>query len=154
VRGNPDIIKTLNELLAEELTAINQYMVHSEMCHNWGYERLHKAIEKQALDEMHHAEWLIERILFLEGTPSVSKLNAMQIGKSVEEIVARDHDAELRAVKGYNDAIRQAVEVGDNGTRELFDKVLKDEESHADWGEEQQDQIGQMGLQNYLAKQV
>jgi bacterioferritin len=154
VRGNPDIIKTLNELLAEELTAINQYMVHSEMCHNWGYERLHKAIEKQALDEMHHAEWLIERILFLEGTPSVSKLNAMQIGKSAEEIVARDHDAELRAVKGYNDAIRQAVEVGDNGTRELFDKVLKDEESHADWGEEQQDQIGQMGLQNYLAKQV
>ena len=154
MRGNPDIIKTLNELLAEELTAINQYMVHSEMCHNWGYERLHKAIEKQALDEMHHAEWLIERILFLEGTPSVSKLNAMQIGKSAEEIVARDHDAELRAVKGYNDAIRQAVEVGDNGTRELFDKVLKDEESHADWGEEQQDQIGQMGLQNYLAKQV
>jgi bacterioferritin len=154
MKGNAEIINTLNNLLSEELTAINQYMVHSEMCNNWGYEKLHKAIEKQAVDEMHHAEWLIGRIVFLEGAPTVSRPSPVQIGRAVQDMVANDHAAELRAVKAYNDAIRQAVEAGDNGTRELLDKVLKDEEDHTDWNEQQRDQIEQMGLQNYLAEQT
>jgi len=154
MKGNDDLIKTLNDLLAEELTAINQYMVHSEMCDNWGYEKLHKAIEKQAIEEMRHAEWLIQRILFLDGMPIVSKLNQVRIGKNVKEIVTNDLGAEYDAVKQYNEAIRQACEVKDNGTRDLLLKILKDEEGHVDWAEMQRDQIEQMGLENYLNNQV
>jgi bacterioferritin len=154
MKGNAKVLKVLNELLAEELTAINQYMVHSEMCDNWGYEVLHKAIEKQAFDEMHHAEWLIQRILFLEGSPTVSKLNRMTIGKSVKDMVLNDYDAEVMAVRSYNAAIKTAVESGDNGTRDLLTKILKDEEKHVDWAEVQRDQIDQMGLEIYLTNQV
>jgi bacterioferritin len=154
MKGNAKLLKVLNELLAEELTSINQYMVHSEMCDNWGYGKLHKAIEKQAIDEMHHAEWLIGRLLFLEGAPTVSKLNPMKIGQSVKEIVLNDYGAELDAVKGYNNAIKLAVEVGDNGSRDLLTKILKDEEGHVDWAEQQRDQIQQMGLETYLSKQT
>ncbi|MGC8723195.1 MAG: bacterioferritin [Acidobacteriota bacterium] len=154
MKGNAKLLKVLNELLAEELTSINQYMVHSEMCDNWGYGKLHKAIEKQAIDEMHHAEWLIGRLLFLEGAPTVSKLNPMKIGQSVKDIVLNDYGAELDAVKGYNNAIKLAVEVGDNGTRDLLTKILKDEELHVDWAEQQRDQIEQMGLQIYLTNQT
>jgi bacterioferritin len=154
MKGNAKLLKVLNELLAEELTSINQYMVHSEMCDNWGYGKLHKAIEKQAIDEMHHAEWLIGRLLFLEGAPTVSKLNPMKIGQNVKEIVLNDYGAELDAVKGYNDAIKLAVEVGDNGSRDLLTKILKDEEGHVDWAEQQRDQIQQMGLETYLSKQT
>jgi bacterioferritin len=154
MQGNAELIKMLNKALAEELTAINQYMVHSEMCANWGYEKLHKAIEKQARDEMHHAEWLIERVIFLEGTPTVSVLNPMQIGKSVKEIVLNDYDAEIQAVKSYNDGVRLARDVQDDGTRDLLTKILKDEEGHANWAEEQRDLIAQMGLENYLTTQV
>jgi len=153
MKGNPKVLKALNTQLADELTAINQYMVHSEMCDNWGYEKLHKAIEKRAVDEMHHAESLIARILFLEGSPTVSKLNAVTIGQSVKEMVASDNEAERGAVKTYNDAIQLAVEVSDNGTRELLERILKDEEAHIDWLEAQADQIAQMGLENYLATQ-
>ncbi|MEW6756888.1 MAG: bacterioferritin [Acidobacteriota bacterium] len=154
MKGDPKVVKALNDLLAEELTAINQYMVHSEMCDNWGYEKLHKAIEKLAFDEMHHAEWLIQRILFLEGGPTVSKLNKMSIGKSVKDMVLNDYKAEVDAVKAYNAAMKLAVECGDNGTRDLLNKILKDEESHVDWAEVQRDQIAQMGLENYLQNQV
>jgi len=154
MKGNPKIIAALNQLLADELTAINQYMVHSEMCDNWGYERLHKAFEKKAVDEMHHAEWHIGRILFLEGTPEVSKLNAIHIGKAVPEMVKNDGQSELDAIKSYNDAISLAHEVKDQGTVELLMKILKDEEGHRDWAEAQQDQIGQMGLENYLSMQT
>jgi bacterioferritin len=154
MKGDPKVVKALNELLAEELTAINQYMVHSEMCDNWGYEKLHKAIEKLAFDEMHHAEWLIQRILFLEGGPTVSKLNEMRIGKSVKDMVLNDYKAEVDAVKAYNAAMKLAVECADNGTRDLLNKILKDEESHVDWAEVQRDQIAQMGLENYLQNQV
>src|SRR5512140_2854202 len=108
MKGNEKILTTLNQILADELTSISQYMVHSEMCDNWGYEKLHKAIEKQAVDEMHHAEWLIRRIIFLEGTPVVSKLNPMRIGTSVVEIVKNDEAAEYEAVKAYNAAITLA----------------------------------------------
>ena len=154
MKGHTDITNTLNDLLADELTAINQYMVHSEMCDNWGYEKLHKAIEKQAIDEMKHAEMLIQRILFLEGSPTVSRLNAINIGKTVGERMSHDEEAEAHAVRMYNDGIRLAVEVKDEGTRDLLTKILKDEESHLDWDEQQREQIGQMGIENYLAAQV
>ncbi|MEZ0395362.1 MAG: bacterioferritin [Anaerolineales bacterium] len=154
MKGNAQIIATLNAMLAEELTAINQYMVHSEMCANWGYDRLHEAAEKRAIDEMKHAEKLIARILFLEGLPIVSQLNKMHIGESVEAQLKSDMEAETMAVKEYNDAIQQAVSLGDNGTRELFEDILEDEEEHLDWLEAQLDQIKQMGLQVYLAEQL
>ncbi len=154
MKGSDKVIERLNLLLADELTAINQYMVHSEMCANWGYEKLHQAIEKRAITEMKHAEHLIARVIFLEGFPVVNKLNAINIGKDVPEQHKLDHTAELDAVKAYNDAIALAVELGDNGTRELLESILKDEEDHVDWIEAQLDQIGQMGVQNYLTEQV
>jgi bacterioferritin len=154
MKGNDKIIETLNVQLADELTAVNQYMVHSEMCANWGYERLHKATEKRAIDEMRHAEKLIARLLFLEGMPIVSKLNKITIGPDVQTQLKNDWNAEAGAIKAYNDAIRLAVEVSDNGTRELFESILKDEEDHIDWLEAQLDQIAQMGIQNYLVEQV
>jgi bacterioferritin len=150
MKGKQEILATLNDLLAEELTAISQYMVHSEMCDQWGYGSLHESIEKQARDEMRHAEMLIQRILFLEGVPTMSKLAPMHIGKTVEQMVASDEDAEQQAVAHYNAAIKQAIELQDHGTRELLDRILKDEEGHLDWNEQQRDLIAQMGLQNYL----
>jgi bacterioferritin len=154
MKGNEKIIQTLNDLLADELTAINQYIVHSEMFANWRYERLHKAVEKRAIDEMKHAEKLIARILFLEGRPIVNSLNKISIGAHVEDQLKNDLAAEGPAIKAYNKAIRQATEVGDNGTRELLESNLVDEESHIDWIEAQLDQIKQMGIQNYLVEQA
>ena len=154
MKGNENVIRTLNALLADELTAISQYMVHSEMCANWGYERLHKADEKRAIDEMKHAEKLIGRILFLEGMPIVSTLNQIKIGAEVEGQHKNDWAAEEGAVKAYNEGIRLAVEVGDNGTRELLGAILKDEEAHIDWLETQLGQIDQIGIQNYLVEQL
>ena len=154
MKGDEKIIGRLNELLADELTAINQYMVQSEMCANWGYERLHKAVEKRAIDEMKHAEKLIGRIIFLEGLPTVSKLNEINIGDDVETQHTNDRASETGAIRAYNEAIRLAVEAGDNGTRELLDSILKDEEAHIDWLEAQLDQIKQMGIQNYLVEQL
>lgn len=154
MKGNEKIVAKLNDLLSDELTAINQYMVHSEMCDNWGYDRLHHAIEKRAIDEMKHAEKLIARILFLEGLPTVSNLKKIQIGAMVETQHKNDWSAEHDAIKSYNDGIRLAVEFGDNGTRELLESILKDEEGHIDWIEAQVDQITQMGVQNYLLGQT
>ncbi len=154
MRGNEKVLSTLNELLADELTAVNQYMVHSEMCDNWGYERLHHKIETRAREEMKHAEKLIARILFLDGKPAVSKLNTIAIGASVEQQLRNDLKAEEDAVKAYNIGIRLAVESSDNGTRDLLEEVLADEEKHVDWLEAQIDQIQQMGIQNYLVEQI
>jgi len=154
MKGNSKVIQILNERLAEELTAISQYMVHSEMCANWGFAKLHEAIEKQAVDEMKHAESLIGRILFLEGSPTVSKLHKIKIGRTVEEIVSVDEDAELDAVKAYNASIAAAADAGDNSTADMLTKILQDEERHVEWGETQRELIKQMGLQNYLATQA
>ncbi len=154
MKGNDRIIEQLNALLADELTAINQYMVHSEMCANWGYGRLHEAIEERAITEMKHAEKLIARILFLEGRPIVSNLNQIQIGPDVEAQFQYDWAAEDGAIKAYNAGVRLAVEVGDNGTRALLEAILADEEDHIDWLEAQLDQIKQMGIQNYLVEQI
>jgi len=154
MKGNEKIIETLNMLLADELTAISQYMVHSEMCDNWGYLRLHKAVEGRAVDEMKHAEKLIGRIMFLEGMPVVSKINPMRIGITVADQFGHDHEAEAGAVKNYNEAINQAAALSDHGTRDLLTSILKEEEVHIDWLEAQLDQITQMGIQNYLSNQV
>jgi bacterioferritin len=154
MKGNKKLLTVLNSLLADELTAINQYMVHSEMCENWGYGKLHMAIRKQAMDEMRHAEWLIERIIFFEGSPTVSKLNTIKIGKTVAEMISNDNDDELEAVQVYNDAIKLAHEVDDEGTVDLLTRILKMEEGHIDWAEIQRAQIEQMGMENYLVNQT
>ena len=154
MKGNEKLLTVLNQLLADELTAISQYMVHSEMCDSWGYDKLHKAIERQAMDEMHHAEWLIRRIIFLEGTPVISKLNPIKIGQTVLDMVGNDQEAELAAVRAYNRAIGTAREAADQATGDLLLQILKMEEGHADWAEMQRAQIEQMGLQNYLANQT
>jgi bacterioferritin len=154
MKGNAKLLAVLDQLLADELTAINQYMVHSEMCENWGYNVLHLEIRKQAMDEMHHAEWLIERLLFLEGTPTVSRLNPIKIGKTVSEMINNDNDDELDAVHSYNEAINLARSVDDQGTVDLLSKILKMEEGHVDWAEIQRAQIDQMGMENYLVNQT
>jgi bacterioferritin len=154
MKGSEIIIQILNEQLADELTAVNQYMVHAGMCANWGYEKLHNTIEKRAIEEMKHAESLIDRILFLNGIPTVSKLNKVSIGAKVDLQIKNDLQAELGAAASYNAGIKKAVEVGDNGTRELFESILKDEERHIDWLEAQLDQIDHMTLPNYLVEQL
>ncbi len=153
MKGNDKILERLNFLLADELTAVSQYMVHSEMCDNWNYGKLAEVTEKRAIDEMKHAEKLIARILFLEGKPVVNKLNPMHIGGEVPEQIDSDCNAEDVAVHAYNDAIRLCVSEGDGGTRELLEDILEDEEEHIDWLESQQLQIEQMGLPIYLLAQ-
>ena len=154
MKGNEKVIALLNDLLADELTAINQYIVHSEMCADWGYDKLHEAAEKRAIQEMKHAEMLIGRVLFLEGTPIVSDLKKIHIGPDVAAQHRNDLNAETEAVKAYNDGIRLTAELGDNGSRELLEGILKDEEIHLDWLEAQLEQIEQMGIQNYLVEQL
>ncbi len=154
MKGNDKVITTLNSFLSDELTAISQYIVHSEMCANWRYDKLHEVIEKRAIDEMKHAEKLIGRILFLEGVPVVSELKTMSIGPTVEAQLKNDREAEAGAIQAYNEGIRLCLELGDNGSRELIDGNLKDEEDHIDWLEAQLDQISQVGLQNYLMSQI
>jgi bacterioferritin len=154
MKSTAKMLEVLNQLLADELTAISQYMVHAEMCSHWGYGKLHSAIEAQAKDEMHHAEWLIERIIFLEGAPQVSKLNSMKIGTAVPEIVGNDQEAEVGAVKAYNAGIRLAHETDDQATADLLTKILKMEEGHVEWAEKQRAQISQMGLESYLSDQT
>ncbi len=154
MKGNEKLLPVLNELLADELTAISQYMVHSEMCHNWGYSGLHSAIEKQAIDEMHHAEWLIQRILFLQGKPVVSKLNPLKLADTAQGMIGNDQEAELAAVRAYNAAIRLSHELDDQATADLLTDILKMEEGHAHWAEQQRAQIEQMGLESYLSTQT
>ncbi|MEO0232046.1 MAG: bacterioferritin [candidate division WOR-3 bacterium] len=154
MKGNEKIIEMLNELLADELTAINQYMVHSEMCANWGYEKLHKAVEKRAIEEMKHAEKLIGRILFLEGKPIVTKLKKINIGEDFEKQLEYDLEAEKDAIMAYNKGIKICCELNDNGTKMLLEEILKDEENHIDWIETQIDEIKQIGLKDYLAEKI
>jgi bacterioferritin len=154
MKGDPKLIEAMNSLLADELTAINQYMVHSEMCDAWGYEKLHKTIEKRAIDEMKHAEKLIARILFLEGLPVVSELKKISIGADVPKMFAFDHKAEEDAIKAYNEAIILAGNVKDSATRDFLQGILNEEDVHQDGIEEVQDQIVQMGIQIFLTTQV
>ena len=154
MKGNKRLIETLNSLLADELTAINQYMVHSEMCANWGYQKLHKQFEKRAIDEMKHAEKLIGRILFLEGIPIVSNLRKMHIGADVPKQLASDHGLEEDAIKAYNAAIALAGEVKDFATRDILEGILNQEDQHIDEIEELTDQIRHMTLPIFLSTQT
>ncbi len=150
MKGNQILIDTLNSLLADELTAINQYIVHSEMCANWGYGQLHDHFEKRAIGEMKHAEMLIGRILFLEGLPIVSKLKDIHIGADIPKQLANDHDAEEGAIAAYNAAVKLAGDVSDFATREILEHILSDEDAHIDKIEELQDQISHMTLPIFL----
>src|SRR4030043_108380 len=147
MQGDSKVIDTLNSLLADELTAINQYMVHAEMCDNWGYGKLDAAIQKRAIEEMKHAEKLIARIIFLEGIPIVSDLRKIHIGADVPKMFANDHDAESDAIKAYNSAILVCGDAQDYATREIMEHILTDEDNHIDSIEAVQDQIAQMGVQ-------
>ena len=153
MKGNPELIDTLNDLLASELAAINQYMVHAEMAEDWGYERLSKNFKTRSITEMTHAERLIERILFLEGTPIVSNLDDIHIGATIPQQVDNDHASELTAIQMYNEAIVQAGNVLDYATRDILEAILRDEDKHLDELEELQDQIEQMTLPTFLSTQ-
>ncbi len=154
MRGNEKIIAYLNEVLKAELTAINQYFLHAEMCENWGYEKLANYGRKESIDEMRHAEKCMERILFLDATPTMNELFPLHIGQNVKEQLQNDLNLELEAIPRLNNAIKTAVEVGDNGSRELFEAILVDEEHHVDFLEAQLHMIGEMGYENYLAQQL
>ncbi len=154
MKGNAQLIDVLNSLLADELSAINQYMVHSEMCANWGYGKLHKVIEKRAIVEMKHAEKLIERILFLEGSPIVSNLKPIHIGSDIPKQLSSDHSAEQNAIAEYNSAIKLAGDVNDSATRTILEHILKDEDAHIDEIEALQDQISHMTIGVFLSTQT
>lgn len=153
MKGDANVIAHLNKALKEELTAINQYFVHAEMCHNWGYHKLGSHIRKQSIDEMRHAEALIERILFLDATPTMEPM-PLNIGQSVQKQIESDMGLELGAVQSYNEAVRVSRDAGDNTSRELFERLLKDEEGHVDWLEEQLHLISEVGYERYLAQQM
>lgn len=154
MKGDPKLIETLNSLLADELSAINQYIVHAEMCEDWGYGKLHEGFEKRAIDEMKHAEKLIGRILFLGGRPIVTNLKAIHIGGEVPQQIDNDRLSEVDAIKAYNDAIVLAGEVRDYATRDILMQILNEEDQHLDELEELQDQIEQMTLPIFLTTQV
>lgn len=152
--GNPKVIAALNEALREELMAINQYFLHAEMCENWKYSKLGEYIKKQSIDEMKHAEVLIERILFLDATPNMTEPMQLKVGANVKEQLASDLQLEIDAVAMYNNAIKVSQNEGDNASRELFERLLKDEESHVDWLEAQLHQIEEIGYERYLSQQI
>ena len=154
VKGNTKVIAALQEALSEELTAINQYFLHAEMCENWHYTKLGDFIKKQSIDEMKHAEQLIERILFLDATPSLTEPMRLSVGKTVKAQLESDLELETSAVQMYNRAIETAREHGDNASRELFERLLKDEEEHVDWLEAQLHQINEIGYERYLSQQI
>ena len=154
MKGNATVIDYLQQVLTAELTAINQYFLHAEMMENWGYERLAKITKKESIEEMMHAEKLLHRMLYLDGSPNMSELYPLRIGQSVREMFENDLALELEAVSRLNKAVKAAVEVGDNGSRDLFEKILADEEHHVDWFEAQVHVIQEIGLQNYLAEQM
>ncbi|HEY0159476.1 MAG TPA: bacterioferritin [Thermoanaerobaculia bacterium] len=154
MKGDPRVIEILNEVLTAELTAINQYFVHGEMCESWGFERLHKIIRKHSIGEMKHAEEVIERVLFLEGVPNVQRLDKINIGESVAEILRADFALEMEALPRLQQGIALCRDAGDNNSRLLLEEILKDEEEHVDWLEAQLSLVEQVGIQNYLAAQI
>lgn len=154
MKGSEKVIAVLNEALQEELTAINQYFLHAEMCENWKYERLAKAVRKLSIEEMKHAEELIERILFLDGAPNMAAPLQLRIGKEVKQQLENDLELELGAIKLYNNAVALARAEGDNGSADLLLSILKDEEKHADWQEAQLNLMKDMGRELYLTEQI
>lgn len=154
MKGHAEVISLLNDVLTHELTSINQYFVHARMCQNWGYERLWHKIRHESIDEMKHADKVIARILYLEGLPNLQRLGKVQVGETVDEQLRLDLDNEKTAVRMLNDGIERCRGLADNGTRELLEGILVDEEEHADWLEAQLTLVAQVGLPNYLAQQI
>jgi bacterioferritin len=154
MKGDPRIIDMLNEVLTGELTAINQYFLHAKMCLNWGYDYLGKKIREESIDEMKHAERLVERVLFLDGLPNLQKLNKLAIGTSVIEILTNDLALEHGTVPRLNAGIKLARDVGDNGSEELLTRILVESEKHVDWLESQLELVKQVGDAHYLAQQI
>jgi len=154
MRGDADIIELLNDVLTAELTAINQYFIHAKMCDNWGYRRLAEHGRHESIDEMKHAETLIERILYFDGVPNMQRLFPVRVGETVPEQFDLDVQLEYAAVERLNRGIATAVERGDNGTRELLAAILVAEEEHIDWLETQQETIRQVGVEQYLSQQL
>jgi bacterioferritin len=154
VKADPKIIDLLNEVLTGELTAINQYFLHARMCKNWGYKHLAEKIYKESIDEMRHADWLVERILFLDGLPNLQRLGKLAIGQSVPEILKNDYGVEMVAIPLLNRGIQTCRDAGDNGSEDLLKRILVAEEEHVDWLESQFDLIKQVGEAHYLAQQI
>jgi bacterioferritin len=154
MKGDQKVIDLLNQVLKAELTAINQYFLHAEMCENWGYHRLAELTRKESIEEMSHAEKLMERILFLDGTPNMSEYFKINIGQNVEQQFRNDLQLEYDAVKRLNEGIQLCVDVNDGGSRELLEHILEDEEHHIDWLEAQLHSISEIGIQNYLSQQL
>ena len=154
MKGNPEVLEYLKEVLKAELTAISQYFLHAEICRDWGYLKLYEYIKKESIDEMRHAEALIERILFLDSMPNLREMSPLKIGKDVRTQIENDLSVELEALPRLNQAMQKSQEVGDNGSRDLFQKILVDEERHVDWLEAQLEMIDQMGIGVYLSQQM
>ena len=154
MQGDPEIIELLNEVLTAELTAINQYFIHAKMCENWGLHRLASKMRHESIDEMHDAERIIDRILYLDGVPNLQRLGSVRVGETVPEQFELDHAVEVAAIERYNRGIAIAQSKDDGGTRELFERHLVGEEAHADWIERQQHLVSTVGIENYLAQQI
>lgn len=154
MQGDPEIIAALNDVLTAELTAINQYYVHYKMCENWGYQKLAQKMREESLEEMRHADALIDRVLYFDGVPNMQRLNPVRVGENVPEQMEVDLALEVEAVKRLNAAIALCRERGDNGTRELLERLLKDEEEAVDWTEAQIGIINEIGKERYLAEQI
>jgi bacterioferritin len=154
MKGNEQVLALLNEVLSHELASINQYFVHARMCENWGYERLWKRVREESIEEMRHADRLIERILYFDGVPNIQRLAKINIGQSVPEQLRVDLDVEKKAVQMLNDGIERCRSLGDDGTRELLEDILLSEEKHASWLEAQLSLLEQVGEPNYLAQQI
>jgi len=154
MKGNDQVLSLLNDLLTNELTAINQYFVHAKMCENWGYERLAHKIREESIDEMKHADMVISRILFLEGVPNLQKLNKLRVGETVREQLESDLQLEYSAIAFLNQGVAASREAGDNASKDLFERILVSEEEHTDWIETQLELIRQVGEQNYLSQQI
>ncbi len=154
MKGVPAVVDLLNEILTGELTAVNQYFLHAKMCKNWGYKHLHEHIYRESIDEMKHADALIERILYLDGLPNVQRLGKVNIGQSVVEMLKNDYAVECEAVPRLNRSIQTCRDAGDNGTEDMLTKILRSEEEHVDWLETQLELIKQVGEGHYLAQQI
>jgi bacterioferritin len=154
LKGDPQIIALLNDVLTAELTAINQYFLHARLCHHFGFERLYEKIRAESIEEMKHADVLIERILYLDGLPNLQRYTKVNVGQTVPEMFQLDLAVEYDAVKRFNAGIDAAQKAGDNGTRDILQAMLREEEAHVDWLETQQEAMKQTGLENYLAEQL
>jgi bacterioferritin len=154
MKGNDEVIQVLQDVLCAELTAVNQYFIHARMCENWGYGKLAEHTRKESIEEMQHAQLVIDRILYFDGAPNMQKYMKINVGRSVPEQFQADLDVEYQAVPRLNKGIEVARNLGDNGTRALLEAILKDEEEHVDWLEAQLGIIKEIGVENYLAQQV